>query len=377
MHRSYIPWLVLSSVVAVFTGGAAAAAAHEPAAVVTVSVDGRQRAVQTTARTVGAVLDEQSVRVGPHDSLVPARDAAVDDDAMIVVRHGRLLHLTIGEQSREAWVTAPTLSDALAEIGVRADEAYVSAPPDQEIPLDGLEVAVRLPQRVLVLADGHVQPVVTTAPTVGDVLGEAGVVLGAADSSSVAVTSYPADGMVVQITRIRGSRLVEDSPIPFPILRRPDPAAYVGTVRVVAEGTLGVLQRMSDVTTTDGQVTGKQFVGEVVAVAPQPRVELFGTRPIPPPPPRPPAPVHRVAATVGADGLNWYALAQCESGNNPRAVSASGTYRGLYQFSLGTWHSVGGAGDPINASRDEQTYRAKLLYQRAGRSPWPVCGSRL
>ena len=73
----------------------------------------------------------------------------------------------------------------------------------------------------------------------------------------------------------------------------------------------------------------------------------------------------------------WDALAQCESGNNPRAVSSGGTYRGLYQFSLSTWRGVGGSGDPIDASRSEQTYRAKLLFKRRGASPWPHCGSRL
>jgi hypothetical protein len=38
---------------------------------------------------------------------------------------------------------------------------------------------------------------------------------------------------------------------------------------------------------------------------------------------------------------------------------------------------VGGSGNPIDASPDEQTYRAQLLYNREGRSPWPVCGKYL
>jgi hypothetical protein len=67
-------------------------------------------------------------------------------------------------------------------------------------------------------------------------------------------------------------------------------------------------------------------------------------------------------------------IAQCESGGNPRAVSADGTYRGLFQFDAGTWASVGGSGDPAAASAEEQYRRAALLYARAGASPWPVCG---
>ena len=75
--------------------------------------------------------------------------------------------------------------------------------------------------------------------------------------------------------------------------------------------------------------------------------------------------------------LNWHALALCESSDNPHAISPSGRYRGLYQFDLSTWRSVGGSGDPARASRTEQTHRAQLLYADRGRAPWPMCGSRL
>jgi hypothetical protein len=67
-------------------------------------------------------------------------------------------------------------------------------------------------------------------------------------------------------------------------------------------------------------------------------------------------------------------IAACESGGDPSAVDSSGTYYGLYQFDMGTWASVGGSGSPAAASPAEQSYRASLLYSRAGSSPWPVCG---
>ena len=67
-------------------------------------------------------------------------------------------------------------------------------------------------------------------------------------------------------------------------------------------------------------------------------------------------------------------IAACESGGDPEAVSADGTYRGKYQFDQGTWESVGGHGDPAAAPEAEQDYRAALLYSESGSSPWPVCG---
>jgi hypothetical protein len=79
--------------------------------------------------------------------------------------------------------------------------------------------------------------------------------------------------------------------------------------------------------------------------------------------------------SVGVSSSTLEAIAACESGGDPTAVDASGTYHGLYQFDYGTWASVGGSGDPAAASPAEQTYRAALLYSQSGSSPWPICGS--
>jgi len=84
-----------------------------------------------------------------------------------------------------------------------------------------------------------------------------------------------------------------------------------------------------------------------------------------------------VAAGGSADSLNWAALAGCESGGNPAIVSSNGLYYGLYQFTVGTWAGVGGAGLPSQASPDEQTARAMMLYNRSGAGQWPVCGKNL
>lgn len=72
----------------------------------------------------------------------------------------------------------------------------------------------------------------------------------------------------------------------------------------------------------------------------------------------------------------WSKVAQCESSGNPRAVSPAGYY-GLFQFDKQTWRSVGGSGNPAQASAGEQLARAKKLYSQRGASPWPNCGRYL
>jgi hypothetical protein len=69
------------------------------------------------------------------------------------------------------------------------------------------------------------------------------------------------------------------------------------------------------------------------------------------------------------------AIAQCESHGDPTAIGGGGLYRGKYQFTYGTWQSVGGSGDPAAAPEAEQDRRAAILLARSGTGQWPVCGA--
>ncbi|GAA4367829.1 hypothetical protein GCM10023146_12730 [Nocardioides caricicola] len=124
-----------------------------------------------------------------------------------------------------------------------------------------------------------------------------------------------------------------------------------GKRKVVKKGRVGIRKVHVRAEVHNGRVVDRQ-IRKHWERRPLPRVVLVGSR------------------------LNWAALANCESGGNPRAVNPAGYY-GLYQFDLGTWRSVGGSGMPHHASAGEQTHRAQILYSQRGRSPWPNCGRYL
>lgn len=339
---------------------------------VTVQIDGSGRPVRTFASTVSGVLARAHISVGPHDRVVPGASAHVDNHDTIVIERGRPIALTVGEQTRTVWVTARTVHDALDQLHLDQPGEWVSALGSRPIGLAGMVLGVRLPQRVHLVVDGHGVDATTTRARVADMLADYHVRLGVQDRLSVPATAYPADGMVVAVTRIDARRHVATTAIPRRVRRVADKSLLTGTTRTVAAGRDGVVQRTYALTYTNGTLTGRRLVATQVLTPMQPEVVAYGTRP------RPVLRQVAVAYPAGGSGdLNWGALASCESGGNPRSVSAGGTYRGLYQFSIGTWQGVGGSGDPINASAAEQTHRAQLLYARSGRAAWPACGRYL
>lgn len=61
-------------------------------------------------------------------------------------------------------------------------------------------------------------------------------------------------------------------------------------------------------------------------------------------------------------------IAACESSGDPKA--SNGSHFGLFQFDMKTWASVGGTGNPGNASMAEQYRLAAALLASRGTQPW-------
>lgn len=79
------------------------------------------------------------------------------------------------------------------------------------------------------------------------------------------------------------------------------------------------------------------------------------------------------AAVSHADGLDWDAIAECESGGDWDADTGNGFYGGL-QFKESTWKEFGGKGSPAKASKSEQIAVANRVLAGQGIQAWPTCG---
>lgn len=349
-------------VLAALAGGTSAFVAQDKA--VRLTVDGRERTLHTFADDVTELLAEEGVEVDEHDIVAPEPGRGLSDGDEVAVRHARPMTLTLNGDRRQVWTTARTVSGALRELGVRADGAYLSVSRSTAIGRAGLTLDVRTERRVTFLADGRQHTVRTTAATVEEALREAGVELRGDDTTSVPLDRFPRDGQTVTVMRIRGDERAHLEHVPFRTVHRDDPRLAEGTRVIERRGRAGLRRITYQVRTVNGVRERERRVGAELVRAPRTQLVRVGTR-------RPSRAVAR------ADRLDWPALARCESGGRPNAVDSSGTYGGLYQFDTRTWRSLGGRGSPQDASRHEQTLRAKKLYVLRGASPWPTCGHKL
>ncbi len=414
-----------AAVTGLTVGGGTVAAMTKSVAIV---VDGQTQHVSTLSGSVAGALDAAGITPGVHDTLAPGVGTPIFDGSTIVLARGRLLTLTIDGQSRQIWTTARTVDAALGQLGGTSNNLSLSADRSREIPLDGLSVTATTIQpgtstgsgpsgaalplvaaggsgsganpsvvagsnaplganrivthRVALAIAGHAPTaVVSPALTVAALLAEQKVTLGSLDRVSPARTARITNGTKVSVTRVAAKTVRETISVPQPADTTVESADLDEGTSGVSQGRPGTQIVTYRVTTVNGKQSSKKEISRMTAVKAQPTVTTVGTKAAPVR--QAPAPAGDAGFTYVGDevftndtsfGVNWDGLANCESTHNPRAVNANPsaglpTY-GLFQFDIPTWESVGGSGNPMDASPQEQLQRAKLLFQQRGLEPW-------
>jgi uncharacterized protein YabE (DUF348 family) len=351
-------------------GGTAAFASAANGTPITLVVDGHSKKMDTTASDVQSALSSAGYHVGSHDIVAPSLDSLVHSGTKIVLRQGRLLHLVVDGKQKNVWTTAPTVAEALSALGYPTSD-FVSVSRSQRLPLAATSIELRSPKHVTVSYDHKTKHVMTTASDVGQLLRDLNVPTRPNDRVKPIITSAVTPGMNVQVERVITKQVTNRQTLSYGVVKHGDSSMYRGETSVVTSGQEGSAQVTYDVVYIDGKVAGRTFVARHVVRSPRTEVERIGTKSRPQPQPQPVAP--------SGNGLNWDAVAQCESGGNWHINTGNGFYGGL-QFDYGTWLSNGGGAYAPRAdlaTREQQIAIATKVYDARGSSPWPVCGQYL
>ena len=248
---------------------------------VSLVVDGQSTQIQTSAATVGDVLAGAGYRVGAHDLLAPASTTSVHNGSEIVLRRGRMLVLTVDGETTDVWTTAPTVADALAQLGYSTAD-FTSVSRARRLPLTPTDIALRTPKLVTIKHDGQVQEVTTTDATVEQVLSDLSITVGPQDKLTPAGATAVSDDELVILQRITNGQVVRTMSVPYATTTQRDPTQLTGTTQLVNAGKNGEAQVTYAVVYVDGKVVGETKIKTVLVVAPVNRVRKIGTKAAPP-----------------------------------------------------------------------------------------------
>lgn len=344
---------------------------------VTVNVDGKVTSVQTFGGTVGQVVKSANLVLKPTDRVSPAVDATVQNGTVINVNQAKEVTVSLDGAEKTVNTTAQDVEDLVTELGV-ASASSVSAPKDAQLAVEGSFVSISTPKTVSIVADGKVDTTTTTAATVGNVLEDAGLALGANDRTSQPANAHVVNNMVIKVSRVDNAQTaVATEDVDFETVTTESAELLKGEKEVTQAGSAGKVEKTYKLVLVDGREASRTLVSETVTVQPVAEKITVGTKPKPVAQAAPATTGSNTGAAAPAmmNEAMWDKIAQCESGGNWSINTGNGYYGGL-QFDIQTWIGAGGGAYAPNASlatKAQQIDIANRVYAQRGLQPWG-CG---
>lgn len=310
---------------------------------VTLVVSGITQTVETHAGTVGDLLDEVGLTLNAGDALSPDVNTPLTADTVVRLDRARTVSVTIDDQTQTfdtvftsprdilsaagiipgekdrvivdgteanamdllVWpvpatiitvqravaveiddqgtitsilTTAPTVGEALFEAGVTLYLAD-TVTPDVSTPITAdMTVSIERSQPISIVADGVTLETRSQGATVADGLASAGVALMGLDYSIPEETSPLQPGMSIRVIRVSEIVEAEQSVIPFETVLQADAEMELDQQIVIQEGQNGVQQTNIRVRYENGSEVSRTPEGTSVAVEPINRVIAYGTK---------------------------------------------------------------------------------------------------
>lgn len=342
---------------------------------VMVNVDGKVTSVQTFGGTVGQVVKAANLELKSGDRVSPAVDASVRNGTVINVNQAKEVTVSLDGAEKTVNTNAQDVAGLVTELGV-ASASSVSVPKDAQLAVEGSFVSISTPKTVSIVADGKVDTATTTAATVGKVLEDAGLSLGANDRTSQPANAHVVNNMVIKVSRVDNAQTaVTTEDVPFESIVSESAELLKGEKEVTQAGSAGKVEKTFKLVLVDGREASRTLVSETVSVQPVAEKITVGTKPKPVAQAAPAGTNTGAAAPAMMNEAMWDKIAQCESGGNWSINSGNGYYGGL-QFDIQTWIGAGGGAYAPNASlatKAQQIDIANRVYAQRGLQPWG-CG---
>lgn len=193
----------------------------EQAKKITITVDGVDQTIHTTADQVNKVLEQAKIKVSEHDKLSPGLNAKVGSDSNIAIEKAFQVTLIDGVNEKKIWSTSTTVADFLKQ---------------QEIQINEFDRVEQKMEAVVIPND------------------------------------------VIQVVRIEKVTDVVEATTNFAVETRKDKNLLKGQEKVVQKGETGLIKRTYEIISKNGKPALRKLKSEKVVKTPTKKVVAVGTK---------------------------------------------------------------------------------------------------
>ena len=251
-----------------------------------IQADGNTIARRTQSKTIGDALSEAGITLKLYDHVLI--DGSVVDPKTLLAPSGDVTHLVVQRAIpiqvndngafTTLYTTAPTLGEALRQAGLIVYLGdYVT--PDLGTPATpGYQVYIQRSREATINVDGRTIRTRTLANTVADLLTQEGIKLENKDYADPSATTPMSDGLKVLVTRVREDFITESEYISYDTVWQADPTMEIDQRQTSQAGNEGVKKRTIRILYENGRETKRSVDREWIESPPVTQIINYGTK---------------------------------------------------------------------------------------------------
>ncbi|WP_368975180.1 ubiquitin-like domain-containing protein [Caldifermentibacillus hisashii] len=245
---------------------------------VSLTLNGNKKEIKTHAETVHELLGELKINYKKQDYLSPSVNAKVKDNMQIVWKPAYMVILKLNGEEKKVWTTTKTVKEffAKSEIAVK-EQDQLSVPLKTKIK-QGLKINLDTAFQVVVNDGGEERTVWSTSTTVADFLEQQGIKLNELDRVEPGLDQMIGENVPVNIVRVEKVTDVVEEPLEFATVTQKDSNLESGKQQVVQEGKIGKVQKTYEVILENGQEVSKTLISENVMEKATDKIVAVGTK---------------------------------------------------------------------------------------------------
>ncbi|KGP89923.1 hypothetical protein N780_09810 [Pontibacillus chungwhensis BH030062] len=246
---------------------------------VQLSTEKETKSVRTHASTVEDLLDDQGIKVEPHDELSHNLDDTITTGMQIDYQSAKQVTVKVDDNTEQYYTTADTVQQFFEAEGISIEERDEMSHEQASSIQDGMEIQVQKAFQVALNDGGETSEVWTTANTVSDFLKQQKISLKELDRLKQKDTaSLSKEQNEVTITRVEKVTDVIEEQVDYAVVKRNDKSLAKGKEKVVQDGEEGQVVKHYEVTLENGEEVERKLIKEENKKDSKDKIVAVGTK---------------------------------------------------------------------------------------------------
>ncbi|OSX54187.1 G5 and 3D domain-containing protein [Anoxybacillus ayderensis] len=248
---------------------------------VTLYANGKEQKVRTHANTVAELLKEQNIQLKQEDFISPSPQTKIVDHLTVKWEVSKPIVLVVDGVEKRLRTTAKTVKDVLhiQQIQLR-DYDEISPNVDEKVK-DNMKIVISKAFPITLNDGGKQQQVWSTSTTVADFLAKQHITLRELDRVQPKLNDMIQPNTKINIVRVEKVTDVVEEPVNYTVVEKKDARLEKGKQKVISEGEKGLVAKQYEVILENGKEVSRKLIKTETIKQSKNRIVAIGTKQAP------------------------------------------------------------------------------------------------